>query len=268
MPTPATAKWPRPKSEDEWEDMVLDAMCLRWRDPNATRNGRRGQRQNGVDIYGTCNGGIAAAQAKNVDKMDKSDAILEIAKAETFRPLLSEYHFAIGGPRDAGFQEFVRNLSTFRVHNGRFPVHVLFFEDVTHELSNEKRLVMKYWEQFLGGWLKAVSNELTEPILDIETALDRVQGLPEYRKMTEYLAGISGSGISIVLRIEQTPDLAAPAGDIRRFWKVAIGESTPQKATFLHRIAIDVEGRNVRIYQVVDDTWLTVDEWMKTLARD
>lgn len=126
MPTAVTAKWPRPKSEDEWEDMVLDAMRVRWRDPNAYRNGRRGQRQNGVDIFGTSIAGHVGAQAKNKEQVTEAEALREIAEADNFRPAFMGYFFVIGGPRDVAFQEFLRILSSNRVAHGLFPVHVIF----------------------------------------------------------------------------------------------------------------------------------------------
>jgi len=43
MPAPTTSRWHKPKREDEFEDMVLDALKLRWKDHNTTaRNGIRG----------------------------------------------------------------------------------------------------------------------------------------------------------------------------------------------------------------------------------
>jgi len=83
MPTPATADWPRPKSEDEFEDIVLDALRILWRDPNATRYGRRGQKQNGVDVVGRIGERFAGAQSKNVDTLSERDVRAIVAEAET-----------------------------------------------------------------------------------------------------------------------------------------------------------------------------------------
>ena len=97
MPTPATARWPGPKSEDEWEEMVLDAMKLRWEDADARRNGRRGQRQNGVDIYGrhVSKQENVGAQAKNTETITETTILNEISKAETFSPPLDRYYIAV-----------------------------------------------------------------------------------------------------------------------------------------------------------------------------
>ena len=53
MPTLASANIPTPKSWDEFEDIALSAAKLRWRSENFFRHGRTGQRQDGVDIFGT-----------------------------------------------------------------------------------------------------------------------------------------------------------------------------------------------------------------------
>lgn len=51
MPTPSTANLPIPKDWDEFENLCADLFSKEWGDRNATRNGRQGQRQHGVDIY-------------------------------------------------------------------------------------------------------------------------------------------------------------------------------------------------------------------------
>jgi hypothetical protein len=93
MPTPSTTKWPRPKSEDEWEDMVLDAMRIFWNDPNAYRYGRKGQRQNGVDIIGKKDSHIVAAQSKNCDSLSKQIIKSEIKKTTKLFAPISEFNF-------------------------------------------------------------------------------------------------------------------------------------------------------------------------------
>jgi hypothetical protein len=49
MPIPSTANFPPPRSEDEFEDIVADALRLLFGRPQLMRFGRRGQRQHGID---------------------------------------------------------------------------------------------------------------------------------------------------------------------------------------------------------------------------
>jgi hypothetical protein len=46
---------PTPKSWDEFEEITLDSLKIRWSGSNLFRYGRQGQPQNGVDIYGNIN---------------------------------------------------------------------------------------------------------------------------------------------------------------------------------------------------------------------
>ena len=52
MPTFPTAELPVPESWEEFEAIVADVIERKWNDPYTTRNGRQGQAQDGVDIYG------------------------------------------------------------------------------------------------------------------------------------------------------------------------------------------------------------------------
>jgi len=261
MPTPATAKWPRPKSEDEWEDMVLDAMRIRWSDPNASRNGRRGQEQDGVDIFGSSPTGVVGAQAKNIEQLAESDAVREIVKAENFSPKLKEYFFSIAGPRDAKFQSFIRNLSVTRSADNLFSVHVLFFEDVVCELLSSESLILKYWGHFFSDFANAIGRAAEAPLLDEGAALDQIRKLNQFKLMTEYFNAISDPGMSLSLVVEHAPDLRAPLGHIERFWRIAIGESRPENIVFTQRIGISIDGKDVRIWEFVENCWLTIEEW-------
>jgi hypothetical protein len=55
--------------------------------------------------------------------------------------------------------------------------------------------------------------------------------------------------------------LRASAGSIDRYWRIAIGESRPENTVFSQRIAVSIDGKDVRIWQVVDNSWLTIEEW-------
>lgn len=163
MPTAATAKLPRPKSEDEFEDIVLNVLRIRWGDRNATRNGRRGQGQQGVDVFGKTGEGHVGAQVKNRDTVTVKEIESEVLAAEKFTPALARFYFVISGSRDARLQEEVRALCDQRVTTRKFPVELLFWEDVCHELASQPQLVAKFWPQFhdsIGDETNDVADEL------------------------------------------------------------------------------------------------------------
>jgi len=149
MPTPSTSKWPKPKSEDEFEDIVLDALKQRWKAPNASRNGRRGQGQHGVDIYGKpehLGGKYAGAQCKNTETSTFKMVKDEVEKAKAFTPALSEFYFVVSADRDAQLQREVREY--FDKEPESFEVVLLFWDDVTGDISRSDVLVAKWWRGF------------------------------------------------------------------------------------------------------------------------
>jgi len=156
MPSPTTSKWPLPKSEDEFEDMVLDAVRVRWRDPDARRNGRRGQRQDGVDVFGSAQDATDArqvAQCKNTLAPTLAKLQADLVRTAGFKSPIKKFYFAVAAPRDARLEEDVRMLSAQRVLQKQFPVEILFYEDICHDLGSDEALVARHFP----GWPSAAS---------------------------------------------------------------------------------------------------------------
>lgn len=147
MPSPPTTRLPVPRSWDEFEDICADLLKRMWGDPYITRNGRSGQKQLGVDIYGTsarlnCGDGpreVSAAQCKNTESISLTEIEHEVEKAAHFSPLPAEYLVMTTASRDAALQADVRN------HPWPFRVHILFWEDLSLELSGHRDLLKKHF---------------------------------------------------------------------------------------------------------------------------
>jgi hypothetical protein len=266
MPTPLTSKWPKPKSEDEWEEMVLDAMRLYWSDPNAQRNGRRGQRQNGVDIFGCLDFHPVAAQAKNMDRVSEAEVLFEVNKAEKFTPVLTQYHFAIAGPRDEGLQNLIAMRSLDRVNHGLFPIYLHYFDDVCGQLSSRPVLIQKYWGAFLAlsSLLDALPDTLSGPVLNPETAFERVRLLPQLRQLADLIEARSAGNANLSVRFEDTPRLDAPRGSPDRWWTIAIGENQQHRQITFCRVAVDVDSGSLSFFSVLENRWLSRSEWLQT----
>ncbi len=52
MPTFSNLQIPPPSNWQDFENLCCDLWRAIWKDPNTQKNGRQGQSQNGVDIYG------------------------------------------------------------------------------------------------------------------------------------------------------------------------------------------------------------------------
>ncbi len=162
MPSPPTTNLPHPKSWDEFEDICADILKRLWNDPYIVRNGRSGQKQDGVDIYGQPEhlGGAssekyAGAQCKKTDELDIAIVEEEVEKAEGFRPSLSEYLVMTTAARDATLQEEVRTKSW------SFRVHAMFWDDISLELSGHDDLLQKHFP----GWMRRTTTK--EQVLNV-----------------------------------------------------------------------------------------------------
>lgn len=148
MPHAAGLKLPPPRSWDDFEDMVADVVRKRWVTPHVSRNGRSGQGQAGVDVFGLArhlNQQYAGAQCKNVERLAVADVREAAELAESFVPTLCEFLIATTLPRDASLQTAVRVLNMQRLRDGKFPVEILFWDDVFQDLATDRPLLAKYF---------------------------------------------------------------------------------------------------------------------------
>lgn len=149
------------KNEEKFENFCLDLYKRMINDPYMRKNGRKGQCQNGVDLFGIRQGacdwvGIQCKVKSTKNTLTKQEIDNEIKKAESFNPKLSEYIIVTTGPRDASLQEYVRFKSGENIKKGNFTISIDFWDDIELELSEEKNidLLYKYYGDFIVDSLK------------------------------------------------------------------------------------------------------------------
>ncbi|MCX5822581.1 MAG: hypothetical protein NTY86_03520 [Deltaproteobacteria bacterium] len=110
---------PKPKNWQDFERCCRDLFECILGDPNTTLNGRPGQRQNGVDIYGR-RGGVGihyvGIQCKGKDsnygaKVTEKELREEVKKSRNFIPPLSEFILVTTAPDDVKIQEVARQIT-------------------------------------------------------------------------------------------------------------------------------------------------------------
>ena len=91
-------QYPPPKNWQDFEKLCRDLWREIWRDPNTQKNGRSGQDQHGVDVYGRPNEGEkwAGVQCKGKDNysnktVTEKELLEEVEKAKNFTPALSTW---------------------------------------------------------------------------------------------------------------------------------------------------------------------------------
>jgi hypothetical protein len=147
-------RWEPPNNATAFESLCLDLWREIWNDPNAQKNGRSGQPQAGVDVFGQHEGKWAGVQCKQKDgllwsKVTVKELEAEVEAATQFNPPLASFILATTGPRDAKVQKRAREFIEEHKQQGLFTVVVWSWQDIWDELYRRKdlqtRIAPTYW---------------------------------------------------------------------------------------------------------------------------
>lgn len=180
MPTLSSLQLPPPKNWQDFEIFCCDLWRVIWRDPNTQRNGRQGQAQHGVDVFGRRNQGStwAGVQCKGKDNysdqnLTEKELRCEVEKATGFHRTLAEYTIATTAPRDATIQRIAGEITDQHKVSGLFSVHVWSWDDILESLEFFPDVVAKHYPQFRQARITVYSQIVTTdgtdthaPVLD------------------------------------------------------------------------------------------------------
>src|SRR5438445_11213716 len=104
---------PKPKNWEDFQRQARELFACVLNDPNTQQNGRSGQEQHGVDVYGyrdrrvDC---LVGVQCKKKFKAAVTEQELraEVEKAKRFNPAISDFILITTSPRDQKIQEVAR----------------------------------------------------------------------------------------------------------------------------------------------------------------
>jgi hypothetical protein len=151
MPNASTSQLRPPGSWDEFEDICADLFALEWKYAQVVRYGRKGQRQNGVDIYGQQDGQDAGVQCKGKrvwppTKLTAVEIDKEVRKAKKFRPKLVTLVFATIAEDDVAIQDHVNAVSKEHKKKGLFSVHVYGWGELERRIKGQPKILEKYFD--------------------------------------------------------------------------------------------------------------------------
>jgi hypothetical protein len=144
-----------PRSWERFEDLCHALFRAEWKDSYTQKNGRKGQPQNGVDVFGSPKGFRATfhgVQCKGKDQNYGGKPTLpelkeEIGKAEGFTPALDHWVFATTAPVSERLQRAAREISRSRKECGIFTVSVLGWEEIQALLSDHPRVIETFYPE-------------------------------------------------------------------------------------------------------------------------
>lgn len=141
-------EFPKPS---EWSDLEnLTAMLVRYQNgaKNVQRNGRLGQKQNGVDVvarmWGPTGEYHAGYQCKHVQTLSMQDIEDECTKAKGFKPSLEHFVIVTTLTCDVHLQSSVRNIPETR-HG--FPVDIWFWDELNENLNRSADAAQAYFSE-------------------------------------------------------------------------------------------------------------------------
>src|SRR5689334_23041604 len=154
-----------PRSWDKFEDLSRAIFGAVYRNPLATKHGRRGQPQHGVDIYVEpfdAPGTWIGIQCKGKDRGYNAKPTIaefdtELAKAEQFTPSLSRWIFATTAPNDAKLQAHVRQVSAARQSSGKFLVEMLCWDALQALIAAQPDVLRSFYPEHLPSTVDAVA---------------------------------------------------------------------------------------------------------------
>ena len=129
------------RKPENWQDFERLCKVLWgeiWECPDTIkRNGRQGQAQKGVDVYGVKKGECAyrGIQCKGKDdytnsQLTESEIDNEIAKALLFTPKLKSFYFATTANKDVHIEEYIRKKNLESISKGGFEIDIFAWEDI------------------------------------------------------------------------------------------------------------------------------------------
>jgi hypothetical protein len=135
----------RPQNWQDFESLCKKLWGEIWRCPEIKKNGRLGQVQNGVDVYGIPKGETKYYGVQCKGKNEYSDKqfteqelVAEIENAKRFTPPLKKLYFATTALKDAQIEAFVRQKNVEHLSTGLFEVHLFCWEDVVELIDENK----------------------------------------------------------------------------------------------------------------------------------
>ncbi|MCB2160675.1 SAVED domain-containing protein [bacterium] len=158
MPTLSNTNYPRLNDEDEFEELIRDICAMEWGNPDTKRNGRKGQKQHGVDVYGlpagNAGGDYRGAQCKHRStgkQLSKDEIHNEIKEARGFPHNLDALIIVTDAPRDAMTQKTVDSFSEAEISSGGFSVSIWFWEDIIARISLYPQIIFKFYRDQLSA---------------------------------------------------------------------------------------------------------------------
>jgi len=148
---------PPPENWQDFEALTRLLFECIYESPEFQQNGRQGQAQNGVDVYGPSNkpGEFIGVQCKGKDSnfgasVSEKELREEVKKSEGFEPAINKFFLVTTAQHDQGIQEIARKLTEeYAQENKEISIHVLGWQDLTLRIRENEKVLKAYYSELL-----------------------------------------------------------------------------------------------------------------------
>ena len=182
-----------PKSWEVFEDLCLALFQVLWKDQGTQKNGRQGQPQAGVDVFGKNNaqgGGLWGVQCKCKDQiagreLGMAEVKAELAKTADFLPKLTHLIIATTATSDVKIQKQVRLLNEERFNAGLCPVTIYAWDKIIQLLHENEPIAKLYYPEHFASLLQTAKPLRLPAITLSDCFADPVNHLAELRRQLQ-----------------------------------------------------------------------------------
>lgn len=168
-----------PRTAEDFEDVCHIIYSEVFDDPTAIKNGRSGQKQNGVDIFAMRKEKRYGIQCKRKTFGSLTKKIIddEVKLADAGTVKIEELIIATTGPNDVAMVEYAANLSDARHAEGKFRVSVAFWDTLETYIRRFPQLQTFLAPHMAGGAFVEQRQAFAEQKLGFEQLTGEVRAL-------------------------------------------------------------------------------------------
>lgn len=176
----------KPTDDGAFEDMCARIYGTVFNDPLPQTNGRRGQKQGGIDVFIDAPEGRLGVQCKRYadGALKFKHVVHEVSEADKANTPIVRLIVATTATSDAALLRDVQDLSDSRVANGQYPVKIEFWQDLCRHIRGSSKLQNDYAPNAPGAVFHRLDEQnagIEANLLSINSKLEVLAGLPAGR---------------------------------------------------------------------------------------
>lgn len=173
----------KPTGDGEFEDMCARIYGTVFNDPLPQTNGRRGQKQGGIDVFIDAPEGRLGVQCKRYadGALKLKHVEHEVSEADKANTPIVRLIVATTATSDAVLLREVQDLSDARVAKGQYPVKIEFWQDLCRHIRGSSELQNDYAPNAPGAVFHRFDEQnagIEANLLSIKSKLEVLTGLP------------------------------------------------------------------------------------------